>query len=209
MIKTTGVGYTLNIVALDSNGNAVASQTTPPFSVATGKIFKLNFQVFVTSSTGGSVFAPTPKIALVDRGANLVTEGYYQCYYHLYYQQEFRYYYRYFSHIIILILVTVIFIIIIIVAIITEGLKGLKCTAYLSRTPTGTEQLHPPELLETSFELGIATFPSLFINEAGYPYEFSFNTTATGVQVNIHHTALKNISNVKDIDRITFIDIKS
>jgi hypothetical protein len=75
MIKTVGVRYTLNIVVLDNNGNAVASQTTPPFSVATGKIFKLNFQVLVTSSTGGSVFAPSPKIALVDRGTNLVTEG--------------------------------------------------------------------------------------------------------------------------------------
>jgi hypothetical protein len=138
MIKTTGVGYTLNIVALDNNGNAVASKTTPPFSVATGKTFKLSFQVFVISSTGGSVFAPSPKVAVVDRGSNLVT----------------------------------------------EGLNNVKCTVFLSRSPSGKEHLRPPGLLETVFDLGIATFSGLFINEAGFPYEFTFNTTATGEKVN-------------------------
>lgn len=145
MIKTTGVGYTLNIVAVDSNGNAVASKITPPFSVATGKIFKLNFQVFVSASTGGTVFSPAPKVAVVDRGDNLVT----------------------------------------------EGSAGILCTAFLSRSPSGMAQLRPSQSLSTIFELGIATFNGLFINEAGFPYELSFNTTSN--QVNIYCTASKII----------------
>ena len=55
----------------------------------------------------------------------------------------------------------------------------VTCKASLSISPSGREQLQPPNFLTTSFINGLATFPGLYINQQGYPYQIAFNATST------------------------------
>lgn len=73
MIKQAGVGYSLKIVVVDSNGFAVASQFTSVFTVSVGPIYKQQFFVAIGAALGGRVFSPDPRIAVVDQGGNVVT----------------------------------------------------------------------------------------------------------------------------------------
>ena len=56
----------------DKKGFAVATASTAVFSVYVGPIFKLQFLVAIGSALGGKKFYPDPKIAVVDRGGNIV-----------------------------------------------------------------------------------------------------------------------------------------
>ena len=58
---------------------------------------------------------------------------------------------------------------------------GVTCKAFLSISPSGKEQLQPPNFLTTSFVNGLATFPGMYINQQGYPYQLAFNATSTTV----------------------------
>lgn len=154
MIKTAGSGYTLAVLAVDSHKKGVAVITTPPFSVLVGQIFKLYFNVFIGTAWGGTPFRPNPQISMSDRGNNVLRDS-----------------------------------------------SNMKCNVYLTTSPSGVEVLGselPPSTstskytptptststtqnsFQTDFVNGLATFSGLYIDSAGYPYQLTFNITATG-----------------------------
>ena len=73
MVRSAGSGYTLKIVARDLTGYVVASIITPAFTVYVGSVFQLQFHSYVSSAIGGTPFKPSPSVAVVDRGGNIVS----------------------------------------------------------------------------------------------------------------------------------------
>lgn len=54
-------------------------------------------------------------------------------------------------------------------------------TATLTTTPTGLEKMHPKNSITVPIIDGMANFTGLYINEAGYPYQMTFSTTAVSI----------------------------
>ena len=147
-IKTAGAGYTLKVSARDRSGFAVAQVITPTFSVGIGSIFRLTFNTYISSGTGGVMFDPAPSVALVDRGGNVVS-----------------------------------------------AVQGVRCSVFLSMTPSGREIMYPEDKLTTTFIDGVAVFQGLYINKAGYPYQIGFNASAAfGTKLPILTTGMVEIS---------------
>lgn len=80
LIKTAGTDYTLSFIAYDNNDElATVVESSKPFSVTSGSMYKLIFSTFIGAATGGLPFNPNPIIAVADRGSNILTSinGYY------------------------------------------------------------------------------------------------------------------------------------
>ncbi len=59
--------------------------------------------------------------------------------------------------------------------VVTDWSRGGRVTAALTTRPIGTERLLPVSGLVSDIVNGLATFDALHINEAGYPYQITFN----------------------------------
>jgi hypothetical protein len=75
IIRPTGDGFMLRIVAVNSLGAQFSFINTAPFSVMVGSPFKMIFARFLGTVEGGTPFNPSPTIAVADRGDNPITVG--------------------------------------------------------------------------------------------------------------------------------------
>ena len=60
---------------------------------------------------------------------------------------------------------------------IVTSVSGIVCSASLTLSPSGNEQLLPIQRRQTIFINGNAKFDGLYINTAGSPYQIKFNTS--------------------------------
>ena len=73
LIKNAGAGYTLAFEARDPSDAFVAYDLSEPFEVFIGPAYKLFFDTFTGTATGGVPFAPNPVVGIGDRGGNLIS----------------------------------------------------------------------------------------------------------------------------------------
>lgn len=75
MIQTAASGYVIQYIGLDSTDSSFAFVDSSSFDVAIGDVYKLSFETYIGTASGGKSFLPNPTVIVTDRGGNLVASA--------------------------------------------------------------------------------------------------------------------------------------